>query len=107
MLEAGSNLSLAQLWAKEEEEMADLSMMGATEPVGVVEPVVTVEDIFEDLHPYGQRAVVASYGAAEREGVEPQSTVAEEFTMGGGQQEETHAKASLLGEHPTTPAATR
>lgn len=70
---AGSTFSLAQLWDKEEEGMANLLMMSATKPVVAEDPMVTVEDIFEDLHPYGQQVVVASSGASEGEEVEPKS----------------------------------
>lgn len=42
----GLTLSFSQLWDEEEEEIADLSVMGATESVDAEDPLVIMEDIF-------------------------------------------------------------
>lgn len=49
-----STLSFTHLWDEEKEEMDDLLMMGAMEPVVTEDLTVTREDIFRDFHPEGQ-----------------------------------------------------
>lgn len=49
-------------------------MMGAMEPVVPEDSVVTMEDVFRDLHLKGQQASMASTGATELEGVELEET---------------------------------
>lgn len=85
----GSTLFLADLWDEEEEEIVDLPMLGAMEPVLMEDPAVTIEDFFRDLHPEGQQASMASAATAQGEGVEPENTMVEpENVVYGGQEEE-------------------
>lgn len=57
--EAKLTLLFAQLWDKEEEEedMANLPMIGAMESIIGKDPTVTMEDIFRDLHSEGKKRI--------------------------------------------------
>lgn len=103
----GSTLSLTQLWDKEEEEgVADIPMMDATETITVEDLMVTIEDIFEDLNLDGQTNT-ACPEAVKGERVELEATVTEEAAVDIGQGEEAQAEGVLPEEYPTTPMATR
>lgn len=56
-----STLSSTQPWGEEEEEdMADIPMMGAMKTAMAEDPVVTMEDNIGDLHLEGQQTSVTS-----------------------------------------------
>lgn len=52
------------------------------------DPMVTMEDIFVDLHLKGQQMDMASPRDTEGEEVEPETTESKEFIVDKGQEEE-------------------
>lgn len=72
-----------QLYDEEEEGIADLPMIGTTEPTVVEDLEMTMEDIFEDLHSEGQINMDS-----------PEATQGEGRTWGN------HGRGSTRGQRP-------